>query len=225
MKILHFLRHGQASHNVRAEGLRAAGCSFPNFLKAMKEDDEFDANLTPAGKRSAQEIGEALQSKLNGVDLAVSSPHSRSIDTADFVLPLSIKRRVIREEWREISGLLQNARRLPRSELQKKYGHWDASEIPHEFDTLWGPDELEEKVNCAERGYQGLMYIWEKSQCEEVVISAHGGIFHYIFNMHPNIIADDALKARFHNCELRTCKMTAVGGKATGITFYLERAE
>ena len=42
-KTLHFLRHGQAQHNPRAEAARAAGCSFDDFLRLMKEDDAFDA--------------------------------------------------------------------------------------------------------------------------------------------------------------------------------------
>ena len=54
MKTLHFLRHGQAVHNPRAEATRAAGCSFDDFLRLMKEDDAFDADLTALGREQAR---------------------------------------------------------------------------------------------------------------------------------------------------------------------------
>ena len=39
-KLVFFLRHGQATHNVRAESLRHGGCSYEEFLAAMAQDDE-----------------------------------------------------------------------------------------------------------------------------------------------------------------------------------------
>ena len=54
-KIVHFLRHGQAEHNPRAEAARDAGASFDEFLQLMKEDDAFDAALTPLGERQAED--------------------------------------------------------------------------------------------------------------------------------------------------------------------------
>ena len=45
-KTLHFLRHGQALHNINAEPLRAAGCTFQQFLDQMKVDDDFDAEVS-----------------------------------------------------------------------------------------------------------------------------------------------------------------------------------
>jgi hypothetical protein len=38
--VVHFIRHGQATHNVNAEPLRAAGCSFEAFVEQMRLDDE-----------------------------------------------------------------------------------------------------------------------------------------------------------------------------------------
>ena len=32
-KVIHFLRHGQAQHNPRAEASRDAGCDFAEFLR------------------------------------------------------------------------------------------------------------------------------------------------------------------------------------------------
>ena len=54
--IIHFLRHGQASHNINAEPMRAAGCSFQAFLDQMREDDEHDSKLTVAGRQQAGDV-------------------------------------------------------------------------------------------------------------------------------------------------------------------------
>jgi hypothetical protein len=75
MKVLHFLRHGQesacfpfidflmtltinhvfqAQHNPRAEAARTAGCSHEKFLDLMREDDQFDADLTELGRAQVQ---------------------------------------------------------------------------------------------------------------------------------------------------------------------------
>ena len=54
-----FVRHGQATHNVRAEPLREAGCSFAAFLEQMREDDEVDSELTTRGIEQATEVASA----------------------------------------------------------------------------------------------------------------------------------------------------------------------
>ena len=86
-KTIFFLRHGQAAHNVNAEPLRAAGCTFSEFLNQMKEDDVFDAPLTAAGVEQARLAGEdeAMAATAKGVELICASPLSRAIDTANLV--------------------------------------------------------------------------------------------------------------------------------------------
>ena len=51
-----FVRHGQATHNVRAEPLREAGCSFEAFLEQMRQDDEVDSELTTRGVEQATAV-------------------------------------------------------------------------------------------------------------------------------------------------------------------------
>jgi hypothetical protein len=50
-KTIRFLRHGQAMHNINAEHMREAGCSYEDFIQAMKDDDQFDSPLTELGKQ------------------------------------------------------------------------------------------------------------------------------------------------------------------------------
>ena len=85
-KVVHFLRHGQAEHNPRAEAARDAGASFDEFLQLMKEDDAFDAALTPLGERQAEETGATFRARLAGVELVVASPLSRAVVTAAIAL-------------------------------------------------------------------------------------------------------------------------------------------
>ena len=89
MKRVLLLRHGQAMHNPRAEAARAAGCTFDEFLQLMEEDDVCDAELTTLGTIQATETSkrEDVGRALRNVDLIISSPLSRALQTADLIYP------------------------------------------------------------------------------------------------------------------------------------------
>ena len=213
-KRLHLLRHGQATHNPRAEAARAAGCSFDEFLRLMKEDDAFDAELTELGRQQAREASARLGGSMGGVELVVCSPLSRALDTAILVLPEPSSRGpfLAHDDLRERSGWMLNAKRRSRSQLQARYPALDTSSaLWSEADELWGPDELEPTADCAERGYRLLRWISERAE-EEVAVVGHGGLFHYLLNEHPKVRAADArAAARFANCELRSLSLTWTG--------------
>jgi broad specificity phosphatase PhoE len=142
--------------------------------------------------------------------MVISSPHRRAIDTADLVIPRrsSTQLRVLREEWREVSGLLDNAKRQSQSHLAATYNDWNCGSIPSE-DQLWTED-LEDPSFSAARAHRGLAWLWENVQGDSVAVAAHGGIFaHMTGGIHPWIVADPGLAARFHNCELRSAVLTA----------------
>jgi broad specificity phosphatase PhoE len=225
MKTVHFLRHGQAMHNPRAEAARADGCDFDTFLRLMKEDDAFDADLTPVG-RSQAETAARLGSKTSTVQLVVSSPLSRALDTAKLVLPDATqagRRFVACDNLRERSGWFLNARRRPRTEQAARYPACDFSLLESEDDELWlgCADELERTSNVAERGYRLLQWLAEREE-EEIAVVAHGGLFHYLLNEHPKVqAADAAAAARFGNCELRTFTLSWTEGGAEGRDFVV----
>lgn len=215
-KVLHFVRHAQAMHNPKAEALKKNGCTFEQFLNQMTIDDAFDAPLTQLGVEQASSAGGSVcPKKIQQVQLIVSSPLTRCIKTAQLVLPPHTLNRphVLMEEWREISGLLLNAKRRPASELQAQFPTIDCSQLS-ESDELW-TEVLEEKTVCAERAYQGLKRIWEREE-ENIVVVAHGGIFDFMMNHHPNIHADEAMSMRFGNCEIRSCQLTIEEGSGSG---------
>ena len=248
--VIHFLRHGQATHNVTAEGMKANGCTFQAFVDQMRKDDEFDSNLTNYGINQAFEAGKLLPLHFHKqIELIVSSPLSRAIDTADLVMPFDktpeADRKVI-EDFREVSGLLLNAKRRSRSDLIDKYNNsnsysttkgldspqskWDFSMIGEE-DELWDDSAIEAKEDCAHRCYKGLLEVWnltDNSQrpYSDVAIAAHGGIFGYLFaGLNPHVRIEAVGSPRFGNCEMKSCEMSIdeSGGVEGGATKFVIR--
>ena len=214
------LRHGQAVHNPRAESAREKGCSFDEFLRLMGEDDAFDSPLTELGEKQALSAGrqEHIKYALNDVDMVVSSPFSRALKTADLVNQRGDTKRVCIEDFREINGKLLNAKRRTRTELVDLYPHWNFDYIPMK-DESW-TEELEDKDNCAKRGYNGLLWIAKQPQ-KKVMVACHGGLLNLTLNTNRNVVLLDrrrktdrddeeqrCITKRFGNCEMREFIMT-----------------
>ena len=219
-----FLRHGQAKHNPRAELAKSKGCSHEQFLDLMRQDDVFDAPLTDIGEEQARKGAEIFGRRLRDVDLVVSSPLSRAIQTADLVVPphdifntggVRQPKRVCVEDYREINGWLLNAKRPDRADFESLFHpSWDFSSLT-DTDQTWS-ETLELESDAAERGYQGLQWL---AQCKEknILVVCHGGLLRFFMNDHPNIQVSDgrtnssrefrSVKARFGNCELREYDM------------------
>ena len=216
-KVVHFLRHGQAQHNVRAEEKRKAGCSYDEFIQQMKDDDAFDAALTDLGRSQAAACGAspACQDAQSTVQLIAASPLSRALDTADLAFPCSTTTpppppRVCCENLREISGYLLNGKRRPRIELRERYPQWDFSALETEEDELWSAT-LETDEAARERAYRAVRWAWERPE-QELALVAHGGLFMLCFDhQHPGLqvvsSSTGAASKRFGNCELRTFRL------------------
>jgi len=213
------LRHGQAVHNPRAEAAREAGCDFNEFLRLMGEDDAFDSPLTELGEKQAMDAGrqEHIKHALNDVEMVVSSPFSRALKTADLVHQNRDTKRVCLEDFREINGKLLNAKRRTRTELEDLYPQWNFDYIPM-ADESW-TEELEEKDECAKRGYNGLLWIAKQPE-QKVMVACHGGLLNLTLNTNRNIVLLDrrrkadsdeeqrCITKRFGNCEMREFIMT-----------------
>jgi broad specificity phosphatase PhoE len=221
-KELWILRHGQATHNVRAEEAKTRThdpCTFEEFLQLMREDDELDAPLTPLGHQQAQLIFDNHhilgRSNDNGVDggaghvgddmvhdrvaspyslieLIVSSPLSRAIQTADGAFPPTVPSlkssssnrnseskpsRICHETFREVNGDLLNGKRQNKTILSQTFPHWNVHDfLVHEEDILWTPEELESFDSVRERGYLGLHWLMEHRDERRILLVAHGGL-------------------------------------------------
>ena len=118
------------------------------------------------------------------IQLVLSSPLSRAVNTADMVFPSealpNAPPRIILENLREINGWLLNAKRLTKAQLRDKFPAWDFSLMEDEEDVLWQPDELEDKESTAERGYQALLWTLARDEnCIAIAgtLSIIGGVF------------------------------------------------
>eukprot|EP00520_Triparma_pacifica_P013534 CAMPEP_0118658006 /NCGR_PEP_ID=MMETSP0785-20121206/14327_1 /TAXON_ID=91992 /ORGANISM="Bolidomonas pacifica, Strain CCMP 1866" /LENGTH=189 /DNA_ID=CAMNT_0006550973 /DNA_START=23 /DNA_END=592 /DNA_ORIENTATION=+ len=168
-------------------------------MDQMKEDDSLDAALTKEGVRQAKEAGEKCSLASSTLQLIVSSPLSRCLDTADLFFPGVSCSKVVLEEVREINGLLLNGQRRKKSVLAERYPEWDFSRITNEEDSDWSPDELEDDESVVKRGLKALNFIWEREETEIAVV-AHGGWFRKVLGM--GVVVEGGVE-RFNNCELK----------------------
>ena len=123
-KTVHFVRHGEAEHNPRAEAKRAAGCSFAEFFETMLEDDVLDAPLTALGIEQAEATHSRVASSSIKPELVVVSPHVRAIDTARIASAMPSECRmtpfVIRGA-QGASGVMLNVQRRKRSDSEHRH--------------------------------------------------------------------------------------------------------
>jgi broad specificity phosphatase PhoE len=224
-KQLLFVRHGQATHNPRAEKAKENGCTHETFIKLMQEDDQFDSELTELGIQQAKDGRTLNQHRLVGVELVVSSPLSRALKTADYTIcPVkgidhlddgdgddnnddnshNHPKRICFEELREINGYLLNAKRRTKTQLQQLFHtKWDFN-ILSEEDETW-TTTMETYDDCGERGYQSLLKLLQRTE-DRILVVGHGGIFRFMMVDHPLVVVkDDRVgdDVRFKNCEMR----------------------
>lgn len=224
VKDLWVLRHGQATHNPRAEAARAAGCTFEEFFELMRQDDSVDSPLTPLGLTQAEQVRSRHGARLREViQLVVSSPLSRALQTADTVLPPHVTEviRISREEFREINGELYNAQRRTVTALKAGFSpQWSWDSLLTDHDEMWTPI-LESIENCAERGYQGLNWLYHDRPETRILLVSHGGLLRYTMINHPRVMVHDGrhrgeaikskfrdVQTRFENCELRRYRVS-----------------
>ena len=254
-KDLWILRHGQATHNPRAEAAKAAGCSFDEFFELMRQDDSLDSPLTEHGREQATAVYKRYgHHYADTVELVVSSPLSRALETANLALPpvvddddkdddddtkdnnsisssssRLVTKRVCYEDFREVNGVLQNAKRRTVSELKTLFQQWDFdSSGMAECDESWTADTLEDLLTCGERGFASFHWLWHERPERSILLVAHGGILRYTLNDHPNVVVQDerrkmqkngeepgcrSVMERFRNCELRRYRFAWEDGK------------
>lgn len=223
-KQLFLLRHGQATHNPRAEAAKDAGCSYDEFFELMRQDDSLDSELTALGRQQASRVGEKFGNRLfAATDLIVSSPLSRALQTAEGATATftNHSNRLMMEEFREIHGVLLNAKRRTRNELEERFPRWDTSRLATDHDNLWVEEVLEASQDAVQRSVMGLQYLFQERLETNILLVAHGGLLHYTLQDGVTVrdgrkkIKDDdtGVNRRFENCGLRRYEMTEDSGK------------
>jgi len=222
-KTLWILRHGQATHNPRAEAARAQGCSWEEFFELMRQDDSLDAPLTDHGRQQAVAVQEQHGARLERtVQLVVSSPLSRALETANLALSSSsssTQNRVCYEGFREINGVLRNAQRLSLTQLRAAFPDWkfEDDHFSSDHDDAWDAETLESTDAVAERGVAGLRWLLHQRSEENLLLVAHGGLLRYTMEHAHCLLRDERrnkdcrpVSARFGNCELRRYRLESI---------------
>mmetsp|Transcript_20338 Transcript_20338/g.45597 ORF Transcript_20338/g.45597 Transcript_20338/m.45597 type:complete len:248 (-) Transcript_20338:62-805(-) len=210
-KLVHFLRHGQATHNVHTE---------------YKSEANIDARLTELGRQQCADLAATIESLQ--VDLVVSSPLTRTLQTAQLSFCSQLKAGVplqAEETARETVNYLCDTRR-PTADLRADFPEVDFSRIEDEEDAVWAKyaakfgdqaafGELRESVDdesLAQRATQ-LMHYLASLQATSIAVVSHRAFLRYIFSPRSEaagIVGFDGAECKaicvadFENCELRT---------------------
>ncbi len=168
------------------------------------------ASTTPPLAAPVINIGDTdepsiLESKQHSVELIVSSPLTRALQTAELAFgdathdpPNSdsdtatapTMKRVCYEPFREINGWLQNGKRRSKHELMETFPSWDFSCLASNEDDQWTPT-LETTDSCMERGYDGLLWLMKERPERSIIFVSHGALLKYTLTDHPNVMLRD----------------------------------
>ncbi|KAJ3012675.1 hypothetical protein HKX48_006163 [Thoreauomyces humboldtii] len=182
VRLLFLQRHGQGEHNV-AEA-KYGSIAWNEYWS--KQEQYFDPALTALGLDQLATVRDNLHRELKegGLpvpSLVVSSPLSRCLNTTSVVwgggaLPAT-QLVFVREPFRETYGDHTCDRRRDRSELAKKWTHYDFSGLWADKDPLWTP-ERETDEHVKERISRAFDPIFEYEELGPrfVGIVCHGGV-------------------------------------------------
>jgi broad specificity phosphatase PhoE len=218
MKILHFIRHAQGTHNVQSD---------------YRNPAHIDAPLTPLGKIQCAELQKQLIQQDLTVDCVITSTLTRAIQTAQLSFRHQLDQDRIPliacEDWRETVNYLCDTRR-PLSVLKQEYPGIDFSAITSEHDMIW--EKYENQFGSHEHhithresdDYEGLAQrsrlAWDfilKRREKSIAIVSHSALFMHMFTRLEGVISfadvqvQETLQNRFNNCEIRSVLIEAAG--------------
>jgi len=209
-KIVHFIRHGQASHNIAVvENPKRA----PEEIYMLEQ--HADAVLTEVGKTQANKI--KTQIDVQAVQLIACSPLRRTLQTALYAFsdvvstsPASTTQAarpvLVLETLRECYGLHPCDRRNPvsvtKQEITAKFPDSskavDFSSLEHNEDVFWVKDVRETDAEVAKRCLKFLDWVWGRNETNIAVVTHHG----YLKVLFELLQYEN--QSDFNNCEVRT---------------------
>ncbi len=176
MKIVYFIRHGEATHNVEARDIGE---------DAYFKECHRDAKLTDIGKQQAQNV------ERPEVDVVITSPLTRTLETTCHIFDV-VKTNVIASDIvRETNNTHLCNNRNKKSILQSDNVFIDFSSLT-EDDEWWAVGET-----CCRK--EALDRLIEEQTHDKIAIVSHGSfISDYLgYKGYPNIYLD--------NCEILKC--------------------
>lgn len=188
-KTLHFIRHGEGFHNVGIATL--------------------DSNLTSKGWSQAHALRDHVESSVNGIELVISSPLTRALETAsgtfgraegrdvlmmeqhDIVNAQSSHptlycfkdvRYIVHEQCRERLGPSNCDARRQKHVLQQHFPGFDFSLIHDEEDSVWIEGKVESESSVAERGIEFLKFVMSQPE-QNIAVVTHSAFLWFTLAM------------------------------------------
>ncbi|KAL9189827.1 hypothetical protein ACHAXT_009502 [Thalassiosira profunda] len=233
-KVVHFLRHGQGTHNqlykewTDRTGVPLDLSETDPVKNPMLLPEIVDARLTQKGMDQCAQTRSAA-SELQGIELVVVSPLMRTLETAHIAfedhLPHNAGARNVKwiahEGIREELGMLMCNRRRPLSETAIEFPHVDYTHLPEgEEDTLWdayaeqntngGITQRESIETMSHRAYHFLTTFVHKRPEREMAVVGHSAwllaMTGAVLDVHEEG-EEGAITSMFGQAELRSLEL------------------
>ena len=212
-KRVHFVRHGEGTHNVVQREWRAKpgwdGTTEPYTIDNDPEYKFGDAQLTAVGTEQAQAL-RARTAALADVEVLVVSPMRRATDTGLLAFEAHVaagKPILASELLHERGGRHTCDKRLGLAAISAAHPNIDYSLVTAEEDPLWGDGVTRESwADVASRAAEFCKWLAARPE-KRVAVAAHSAILLGLFN---TVFAksDPECKKWFGTGEMRTVKLT-----------------
>jgi broad specificity phosphatase PhoE len=212
-KTVHLIRHGEGFHNIGISKL--------------------DSNLTGKGWAQAHGLGDHIKSCVDGIELVISSPLTRALETAagafgmgqgqnilmekehgimntqtahDTLFCIPGTRYIVHELCRERLGPSNCDARREKSLLQQRFPGFDFSLITSEKDAMWIEGDVESESSVAERGIEFLRYVMSQPE-KNIAVITHSAFLWFTLAMFGGDCSRgvrDKMQKWFENGEMRS---------------------
>jgi len=183
-KLIHWIRHGQAFHNLFAELYKEHG--IPG--DAYSRPEAFDPPLTTLGRKQAAALCDRARD-LNP-QLVVVSPLARATKTALIAFDHLIGKVpfIAHELCREVAGTSPCDSRQSVTDAKKDFPVVDYSLMKSDVDDYGLPDWREDCETMSKRAYEFVQWLWERKETE-IAVGTHSSYLFALFNV--TLVTDD----------------------------------
>ena len=207
VKTVHFVRHGQAFHNLMADHYTALGREWTQFT--IEPNNPYtipelaDAPLTDKGRQQAYVLQQQVMSLENPPDLIALSPLCRALQTGVIAFENLIGKSLFlaHEMTREEIGVHMCDKRRPVSRLLAEFPQVHFSLLEDEHDLLFSETHRESKAEIGERIYKFMEWLSTRQE-KHIAVASHSGWLFAVFN--AVVECDDGLKSWFWTGEMRS---------------------
>ena len=220
IQTLYIIRHGVALHNIPDARTKA----YPDLFDPRYTDPP----LVPYGTQQASEAAGKIRKDLSRmnrdrVDLVVSSPLQRCLQTASLAFPpsnsangvepstpgLRQPRIVVNEMAREACGMHYPDRRAKRSNIAAEFPWVKLPSDMTEEDMKWRPDARESMQDVRARTGSFLGWLASRYQEETIGVVSHGvWIETLLLHCCPEVLGNG--QRRVHNCDIFKARCVSV---------------